>query len=359
MPKAEPPPPPPPRPDPVNLQIRCAAWSCMDFQVNARLQEYQVAHLEEMILARHGDPVQNLALYKNKIDPENKLEPGSEDSLAQVDAACIVYDYYPPLDPFENRPTAGQVHSTNAVITLQTFENGDKPIIEPEKLAWSKVAEHDPWTARRLAAEAAAAAEAARLKAEEEARIAAEKEAKRQAEIEAKKQAKIEAARLKAEQEAAERAEREREEAERLAELAAKDPEAAARAEAELKAKEAKEALEKLPKRSKGGAISLFLGGTAATALGLDGCTKEAPYAEVSVEVLLADIKTNGKISDMYTSKEYIDAYDGPEPKAMLFCKDADELYGDNGWIFCVKDVDKQHFIASISAGMGIPPPIN
>ena len=304
----------------------------MDFQVNARLAEYQVQHLEEMILSRHGDPIQNLVLYKDKVGPEHLLETGSEDTLAKVNASTIIYDYFPPLDPFHNRPTAGQLHSTNAAITLETFENGDKPLIEPEKLVWSKVAEHDPWTAKRLAAEKAAAEEAARLKAEEEARLAAEEEARKQAELEAKMAAKAEAARLKAEKEAQEKAEREAEEAARIEELAKKDPEAAARAAAEKAAQEAQEALAKLPKRAKGGAVGAFLGGTTVTVLGLDKCTKDAPYLAVACDDLLKDISDKGKISDVYVFKAEIEAYNGEE-KSMLFCLDKDELYGDNGWV--------------------------
>jgi hypothetical protein len=326
----------------------------MDFQINARLQEYQINHLEQIIMARHGDPIENLVLYKDRVTAENKIAPGCFDSLAQIGASMIVYDYYPPLDPFKNRPHAGEVHSTNNVITLETYESGDQPLIEPEKLVWSKVAEHDPWTAKRLAEEAAAAAEAARLLAEEEARLKAEEEARKLAEKEAKKAAKEEAARLKAEKEAQERAEAEAAEAARLEELAKKDPEAAARAAAEKAAREAQEALEKLPKRSKGGAIGAFLGATAVEHLGL---APKGPYTLVTCENLLKDISDKGKISDVYVFKEQIDAYDGEE-KAMLFCPDPDELYGDNGWIICVKDVDKQHFIANITAGNGIPPEI-
>ena len=95
----------------------------MDFQVNARLAEYQVQHLEEMILSRHGDAIQNLVLYKDKVGPEHALPAGSEDTLAKVNASTIIYDYYPPLDPFYNRPTAGLVHTTNAVIMLETTEH--------------------------------------------------------------------------------------------------------------------------------------------------------------------------------------------------------------------------------------------
>ena len=58
-----------------------------------------------------------------------------------------------------------------------------------------------------------------------------------------------------------------------------------------------------------------------------------------------------------FTFKEQIERYDGEE-KAMLFAPDPDELYGDNGWVLCVKDVDKQHFIAHITAGNGIPPEV-
>ena len=357
MPK-EPPPPPPPRPEPVKLQVKCAAWNCMDFQIDARLEEYTIAHLEEIILARHGDPIENLVLYKDKVGPDSKLEKSSEATVASVSPSTIFYDYYPPLDPFYNRPTAGLVHTTNAVIMLETTEHlAEKPLIEPEKLVWSKVAEHDPWTAKRLAAEAAAAAEAARLKAEEEARIAKELEEKIAAEKAAKKAAKEEAKRLKKEEEARIKAEEEAAEAARIEALAAADPEAAARAAAEKAAREAKEAFEALPARKKGGAVGHFLGGTAVTSLGLDKCNKENLYATVSKEDLLFDIKDKGKISDVYILKEQIDKYDG-EDGMILFCLDKGELYGDNGWVVCFTKVDRQHFEMSITAGMGVPPEI-
>ena len=274
MPKAEPPPPPPPRPDPVKLQVKCVAWKCMDFQIDARLPEYQLAHLEEIINARHGDEIQNLTLYKGPPSEATKLTPGSTDPVSSTGASCIFYDYYPPLDPFHNRPTAGEVFATNTVITLQTFENLDKPVIEPEKLTWSKTAEHDPWTARQLAAEAAEVEAKAKAEAEEAARIAAEEEAAKQAEKDArakraaeKKAQKLEEERIAKEEEEARlaaQAAREKEaEEKRLQALRDADPEAAARAEAELAKKAAEEEaarvkaeaeakLANLPKRSKG-----------------------------------------------------------------------------------------------------------
>ena len=87
----------------------------MDFQVDARIQEYTVAQLEQIILARHGDPIQNLELFKDSPDEANKLASGSEDTVATAGegATTIFYDYFPPLDPFENRPVAGQLHATN------------------------------------------------------------------------------------------------------------------------------------------------------------------------------------------------------------------------------------------------------
>ena len=42
----------------------------------------------------------------------------------------------------------------------------------------------------------------------------------------------------------------------------------------------------------------------------------------------------------------------------MLFCKDEDEVYSDEGFIICVKEADKLHFMAHLAAGNGIPPPI-
>ena len=42
----------------------------------------------------------------------------------------------------------------------------------------------------------------------------------------------------------------------------------------------------------------------------------------------------------------------------MLFCKDEEELYGDNGFIICLHEADKEHFLAHWGAGNGIPPEI-
>ena len=65
-----------------------------------------------------------------------------------------------------------------------------------------------------------------------------------------------------------------------------------------------------------------------------------------------------GKIADLYNSKPDLEKYDGPEPKEILFCKDEKELYGDNGFIICLKDADKQHFLAHWAASNTIPPEI-
>jgi len=380
MPKAEPPPPPPPRPDPVKLQVKCVAWKCMDFQVDARLPEYQLAHLEEIINARHGDEIQNLTLYKGPPSEATKLTPGSTDPVSSTGASCIFYDYYPPLDPFHNRPTAGEVFATNTVITLQTFENLDKPVIEPEKLTWSKTAEHDPWTARQLAAEAAEVEAKAKAEAEEAARIEAEEEAAKQAEKDArakraaeKKAQKLEEERIAKEEEEkrlAEKAAREKEaEEKRLQALRDADPEAAARAEAELAKKAAEEEaarvkaeaeakLANLPKRSKGGVIGVFLGATSKTYFGLDACTKDNPFALVPCDKILAEIKDKGKISDMYIIQDQVKAYKGPDPKEMLFCLDKAEVYGDEGFCVCLTEEDKENFIVHIGAGNPLPPPI-
>ena len=101
----------------------------MDFQIYARVQEYQVVHLEEIIHARHGDPIQNLVLYKGVPKEEAKLPKGSTDTLHKVGESTIFYDYNPPLDPFCNRPMAAQLFASNMTITLQTFENDEKPVI--------------------------------------------------------------------------------------------------------------------------------------------------------------------------------------------------------------------------------------
>jgi hypothetical protein len=50
-------------------------------------------------------------------------------------------------------------------------------------------------------------------------------------------------------------------------------------------------------------------------------------------------------------------AYKG-EDKEILFCKDEDEVYSDEGFIIIVQPEDKEHFLAHIAAGNGIPPPV-
>lgn len=339
----------------------------MDFQVNARVQEYQVSHLAEIIKARHGDPISNLELYKDSISEENKLDPGSSETLATCATTIILYDYFPPLDPFENRPVAGMLHATNQVIMLRTYEGGEPPLIEPAKLQWSKTKEHDPWTARKLAEEAARK-EAERLAAEEAARkeaarIAEEKaEAKRKRE-EAERAKKEAAAKKKAEEEKA-AAEAEAARLKRLEEAAAKDPakqaelaKKKAEAEAARKKKEAEEALAKLPARTKGGAKGIFLGGTTREYYGLQNCTEEDPYLLIPKAKMLAEISDKGKIADLYNFKEGIEKYKGAD-EDILICKDEKEVYGDDGFVICLMEADKLHFMAHIAAGNGLPPPL-
>ena len=368
MPKGEPPPPPPPRPEPVKLQVKCVPWSCMNFQVNARVAEYTVADLEAIINARHGDAIQSLEMYKDSPSEENKLTSGSTDTLSTCGSTTILYDYYPPLDPFHNRPVAGGLHATNQVITLRTYENmSEQALIEPAKLKWSKTAENDPWTAKRMAEEAARL-EAERKAAEEAAAAEAKRIADEAAEAKRKKE---EAARAKAEAEAKKKAEEEAEAAEaearrlkKLEEEAMKDP--AKRAEFERKQKEAEmakkkkeaeEALASLPKRPKGGAIGLFLGGTTREYYGLHNCTEEDPYLLIPKSKMMAEINDKGKIADLYNFKAQIEKYSGADEDIMI-CKDEKEVYGDNGFVLCTTEADKLHFIAHIAAGNGLPPPL-
>ena len=342
----------------------------MDFQVDARIQEYTVAQLEQIILARHGDPIQNLELFKDSPDEANKLASGSEDTVATAGegATTIFYDYFPPLDPFENRPVAGQLHATNQVINLRTYENmAEPPEIEPEKLKWSKTAEYDPWTQRKMDADAAA--EAARIKAEEEAaaaaaaRIAAEEEAKKKAKEEEKKR-KAEEARKQKEEEEKAAAEAEAARLKKLEEEAMKDPKK--RAELEAKKKAAEEAAKKkaaedmlaaLPPRKKGGAIGLFLGGTTREYYGLQNCTPKDPYLLIPKPKIMAEISDKGKIADLYNYKDDI-AKCGGDDEEIMICKDEDEVYGDNGFVLILTDADKQHFIAHVMMGNPLPPPV-
>ena len=81
------------------------------------------------------------------------------------------------------------------------------------------------------------------------------------------------------------------------------------------------------------------------------------PLLSIPVEKILAEITDKGKISDLYNSKGVVESYKG-EDKEILFCKDEDEVYSDEGFIICVFPEDKEHFMAHIAAGNGIPPPI-
>jgi len=339
-----------------------------------------VVQCENIIRGRHGDPISNLVLYRDELAKENLLPAGASSTLENT--TKIYYDYYPPLDPFKNRPTACEVYKQNPQLKTTCEEAFDPPNPEGAWKAtseltvvggvrtWSKTAEYDPHT-KRLMDEAAAAA-AAKAKAEADAlaaKIAAEKaEAKRIAD-EKKRKADEAAAIKKAqeEQEAKEAAEAEAARLKKLEEEAMNDPvkraeleRKKAEAEAAKKKAEAEAALAALPKRSKGGAVGIFLGGTTKEYYGLDKCTDlkgGMPYLCIPVEKMLAEISDKGKIADLYNSKDFISAYSG-EDKEMLLCKDEDELYGDNGFIICLKEADKLHFMAHIAAGNGIPPEI-
>ena len=371
----EPPPEPPPPPVKQVVQVHCVPWKVMDFQLEVQLPYVTIEELETMIKTRHGDPIQNLVLYQDDLAKENLLEPGSSKSLP---GAKIFYDYYPPTDPFANRPTACQVYNANPLMKTQCEEAFEGKPGEPGSAwknqaavvvvggvrPWSKTAERDPHTQRLMDEEAArlkaeadakAKAEADRIaeekriadeKAAEKKRIADEKAAKKKAEEEeqARADAEAEALRLKKLEEAA------MNDPVKRAELEKKKAEAeAARIKAEAEAK-----LAALPKRSKGGAVGIFLGGTTKEFYGLDKCTAESPMLAISCEKMLAEILDKGKISDLYNSKAVIEAYKG-EDKEMLFCKDEDEKYGDEGFIICLQEADKLHFLAHWAAGNGIP----
>ena len=68
----------------------------------------------------------------------------------------------------------------------------------------------------------------------------------------------------------------------------------------------------------------------------------------------IAEITDKGKIADLYNYKTQIEK--GPEE--ILVCKDEKEVYGDNGFVICLDEADKEHFIAHIAAGNGLPPPL-
>ncbi len=369
------------------VQIKCVPWKTMDFQLEVQLPYLSVAELETFIKARHGDPIDNLVLYKDDPrDPANKLAPASEDKLDKV-GTTVFYDYYPPLDPFCNRPTAPEVYATNPLLKATCSEEYEGLVIKgqvyfspegfwknttpctvtPEIVPWSKTAEYEPYTAKIKAAEAAA--EAARIAAEEAEikRLADEEAARLEAlkeERAAKRRAKKEeAARLAAEK-AAEEAEAARLQAEKeAAEAAAEQERLAAEALARgEKPPEPPKAGPKMPEgpippRVKGAARPIFVGPTSKEYFGLTACTKDFPYTMVPKETILAEIKEKGKISDLYVIKADVEAYDGADGE-ILFCLDRDEVYSDEGFVWCAKEAEKINFQASIAQGNGLPPPM-
>ena len=384
MPKPPPEPPPPP-PEVKVVQIKCVPWKTMDFQLEVQLPYLSIAELETFIKARHGDPIDNLVLYKDDPrDSANKLAAASEEKLDKVGTA-IFYDYYPPHDPFGNRPTAPEVYAANPLIKTsctQEYEgqvikgvvyfspegfwkNTSPCVVTPDIVPWSKALEDDPYTAKIKAAKAAA--EAARIAAAdaEAARLLALKD-ERAAKRKAKKE---EAKRIAAEAKAA------AEEAARIeAEKAREAAEAAAKAEQERLVAEALARGEKppepkvekprppmpegpIPPRVKGAARSVFLGPTSKEYFGLSTLTKDFPYAMVPKEMILSEIKEKGKISDMYVLKADVEAYDGADGQ-ILFCMDRDEVYSDEGMVWCAKEAEKINFMASIAQGNGLPPPM-
>ena len=62
-------------------------------------------------------------------------------------------------------------------------------------------------------------------------------------------------------------------------------------------------------------------------------------------------------VADLYNWKAQIEKYDGAD-KEILIAKDEKEVYGDEGFVMCLKDADKQHFVAHVAAGNGLPPEI-
>ena len=220
----------------------------MDFAIEVTLQYLTLAELEVIILGRHGDPVENLVLYQDALTSDSVVTPGSTDTLGSTK---FFYDYFPPLDPFKNRPTAAEVYSTNPVLKTTCEEEfvgelADKVKGEPPRWRddavwknttqclvvggvrpWSKTAEHDPHTAKRLAEEAAAAEAKAKAEAEAAAAAAAAIAAEKAA-IAAEKKRKLEeaAAKKKAqeEEEAREAAAAEAERLRKAEEEAMNDP---------------------------------------------------------------------------------------------------------------------------------------
>jgi len=353
----------------------------MDFQLTVQLPYLTIGELETIIKQRHGDAIDNLVLFKDDPrDEANKLEPGSEEKMDKV-GAKVFYDYYPPLDPFMNRPTAHEVYATNPTLKTTCTEEYEGTVIKgvtyfspegfwknttpvevtPSILPWSKTHEYDPHTAKIKAAEAAA--EAARVAAAEaEAKRIADEEAARQEALReeraAKQKAKKEEAMRIAAEKAAEEAEAKRiaeeKEQQRLAE------EAAARGEPPPEAPKAPTyAMPEgaIPPRAKGGTLPIFLGPTSKEFFGLSECTKDSLYKMVECDQMLTEIKDKGKISDLYVFKAQIEAYDGAD-RLMLFCLDRDELYSDEGMVLCIKEAEKLNFMASLAQGNGVPPPL-
>ena len=74
---------------------------------------------------------------------------------------------------------------------------------------------------------------------------------------------------------------------------------------------------------------------------------------------MLAEITDKGKIADLYNYKESIEKFKGDgEEDLIMICKDEKEVYGDNGFVLVLTENEKQHFMANIAAGYGLPPPI-
>ena len=79
------------------------------------------------------------------------------------------------------------------------------------------------------------------------------------------------------------------------------------------------------------------------------------PLSLVSWTQMIAEITDKGKIADLYNYKTQIESYKGADDEIMI-CKDEKEVYGDDGFVMCVDEADKLHFIAHIAAGNGLPP---
>ena len=88
---------------------------------------------------------------------------------------------------------------------------------------------------------------------------------------------------------------------------------------------------------------------------GLEGLEEDGQYKLVPKESLIKEITDKGKIADLYVIKAEVEKCGLEE---VMIVKDEKEVYGDNGFVICLTEADKENFVAYIAAGKGLPPPV-